>query len=220
MSTIAGAAMLDAIAFDAYGTLFDVSGEDWAAPAVVQTFRAKQLQYTWLVGMMGEYRDFDEISRAALEYSAAAHRVSLDVDAVLERQRRIRMFPEVPAALRRVGAARGRRLAIVSNGRPDSLAALVANSGAGDAFAAIVSVHPLRTYKPAPEVYRRALQELGTVRERLLFVSSNGWDVAGAAQFGLRTAWVNRAGAPAEGVGGRPEIVVRDLAELADALEG
>jgi 2-haloacid dehalogenase len=217
-TVVADAETLDVIAFDAYGTLFDVAGEDWAAPEVVQTFRAKQLQYTWLVSMMATYRDFDDISRAAVEYCAAAHGVTLDVDSVLERQRRIRAFPEVATVLRRVGAARSRRLAIVSNGRPESLAALVANNGLGQTFASIVSVHPLRTYKPAPEVYRHALDELGAVRERLLFVSSNSWDAFGAAQFGLRTAWVNRAGVPGEGVGGRPEIVVRDLTELAEAL--
>lgn len=218
MVRIADAGALEVIAFDAYGTLFDVGGEDWAAPEVVQTFRAKQLQYTWLVGLMAAYRDFDQISHAALEYSAALHGVNLDIDAILARQRRIRTFPEVPAALARVGGKPGRRLAVLSNGRPDSLAALVANNGLRDAFASIVSVHALRTYKPAPAVYRYALDQLGTIPQRLLFVSSNGWDVAGAARFGLRCAWVNRSGAPGEGVGGRPEIMVRDLTRLAEAL--
>lgn len=215
---IADAGTLEAVAFDAYGTLFDVTGENWAAPEVVQTFRAKQLQYSWLVSLMEAYRDFDDLSRAALEYAAAAHGVEVEVEAVLERQRRTGIFAEVPDALERI-AAGARRLAIVSNGRPDSLAALVANSGLQGLVAAIVSVHALRVFKPSPRVYQRALDELGVARERLLFVSSNGFDVAGAAHFGLRTAWVNRAGAPREGVGGRPEIVVRDLLELADALE-
>lgn len=218
MAIIPDADTLEAIAFDAYGTLFDLAGEDWAAPEVVQMFRAKQLQYTWLVSLMGTYRDFDDISRAALEHTAAANGIELDVDAILERQRRIRTFPEVPAALLRMGAGRVRKLAIVSNGRPESLAALVANNGLDQLFARIVSVHPLGTYKPSPRVYRHALDELGTAAQRLLFVSSNGWDAAGAAQFGLRTAWVNRTGAPSEGVGPRPEIEVSDLTELADAL--
>lgn len=215
---IADAGALEVIAFDAYGTLFDVTGEDWAAPEVVQTFRAKQLQYTWLVSLMEAYSDFDEVSRAAIEYAAAAHGVEVDVEAVLQRQRRTLTFAEVPAALARIAAGGARRLAIVSNGRPDSLAALVANNGLASVFAAIVSVHPLRVFKPSPRVYQRALDELGVGREQLFFVSSNGWDVAGAAQIGLRTAWVNRTDTPPEGVGGRPEIVVRDLTELANAL--
>lgn len=207
----------DWVAFDAYGTLFDVTGEEWAAPEVVQSFRQKQLQYTWLVSLMEAYRDFDEVSRAAIEWAAAAHGVSVDVGGVLERQLRIQTFAEVPAALRRLAAA-GLRLAIASNGRPDSLRTLVANSGLEEVFQRIVSVHPLRVFKPSPRVYSLVLEELDVRAERLLFVSSNGWDVAGAAQFGLRTAWVNRSGAPPEGVGGRPELMTDDLRELTDLL--
>jgi 2-haloacid dehalogenase len=204
----------DWVAFDAYGTLFDITGEDWAAPEVIATFRQKQVQYTWLVTLMEDYHDFDQVSRAAIEYAAAAHSVDLDIEDVLGRQVRIRTFPEVPDALERMRVG-GRRLAIVSNGRPDSLNALARNAGVRDRFAAIVSVHPLRVFKPSPRVYRNALEELGVEPNRLLFVSSNGWDVAGAISFGLRVCWVNRAGAPAERIGGRPELEVRDLSELA-----
>jgi 2-haloacid dehalogenase len=207
----------DWVAFDAYGTLFDITGEDWAAPEVIATFRQKQVQYTWLVSLMEDYRDFDQVSRAAVEYAAAVHGVDLDIDEVLGRQLRIRTFPEVPDALERMRAG-GRRLAIVSNGRPDSLDTLARNAGVREMFAAIVSVHPLRVFKPSPRVYANALAELGVERDRLLFVSSNGWDVAGAAGFYLRVCWVNRAGAPAERIGRRPELEVRDLSELAAKL--
>ena len=207
----------DWVAFDAYGTLFDITGEDWAAPEVIATFRQKQVQYTWLVSLMEDYRDFDQVSRAAVEYAAAVHGVDLDIDEVLGRQLRIRTFPEVPDALERMRAG-GRRLAIVSNGRPDSLDTLARNAGVREMFAAIVSVHPLRVFKPSPRVYANALAELGVERDRLLFVSSNGWDVAGAAGFDLRVCWVNRAGAPAERIGRRPELEVRDLSELAAKL--
>lgn len=209
------AADFDWLAFDAYGTLFDVTGEDWAAREVVQSFRMKQLQYTWLLSLMGDYRDFDEVSRAAIEWAAAAHGAEVDVDTVLARQLRTRTFPDVPDALARLAAA-GPRLAIASNGRPESLQALVVNAGLERLVSSIVSVHPLGVFKPSPRVYALVLEQLESTRERLLFVSSNGWDIAGAAHFGLRAAWVNRTKLPRERVGGQPEFQVGDLSELAE----
>ena len=209
---------IDAVGFDAYGTLFDVTGARWAAPEVVATARQKQLQYSWLVTLMGDYHDFRELTRRAIEYALAEHGVEgLEVDQALAAQTRLPPYPEVPEALERL--ARGRRLAVVSNGHPESLEALLAGAGLGTWIPLVVSAHEVRAFKPAPAVYRLALDRLGVGRERLLFVSSNGWDVAGAARFGLRTAWINRPGLPPEGVGPPPELVVPDLLALAAELE-
>jgi 2-haloacid dehalogenase len=90
------------------------------------------------------------------------------------------------------------------------------SAGLRDKFAHVISVNEARTYKPAPEVYALAERHLGLPRTRLLFVSSNAWDVAGARAFGLPVAWVNRAGAPPERLGADPDLTVRDLMGLAE----
>lgn len=205
----------DAVAFDAYGTLFDVLG-NWAAPEVVASFRQKQLQYSWLTTLMGEYRDFREVTRAAVEYVLDQYDEPGDVELIMREQLSITPFGDVRGALERLGA--GHRLGILSNGHPDSLAALVGSAGLEGTFEWVVSVHEVRLYKPSPAVYQLLLDRTGIPKERLLFVSSNGWDAAGAANYGLRVAWVNRTGAPADRVGGRPELVVADLQELAERL--
>ncbi len=208
---------IDAILFDVYGTLFDITGEDWARPEVVATMRRKQLEYSWLLSLMGEYRDFREVTRSAIAYALAQHHVEgISIGDVMRRQLTIRLFPEAPAALQRLG--RSQRLGILSNGHPESLAVLLRNAGIMEHFAWVISAHEVRVYKPSPLVYELAIDRTGMPGGRLLFVSANGWDAAGAAAFGMRVAWVNRAGIPAELVGGRPELVVPSLLELAEVV--
>jgi 2-haloacid dehalogenase len=206
----------DVVAFDVYGTLFDITGEDWASSDVVATMRAKQLQYSWLVSLMGDYRPFSELTRAAVEYALQLHGVDADVDRVMERMLRIKPYPETVAVLEQLRARA--RLAVLSNGDAESLEALLRNTGVRDFFEWVISAGEVRVFKPAAAVYQRLLERTAAARERVLFVSSNGFDVGGAARFGLRVAWVNRNRSPAEGVGGRPEFSVTDLTELAALL--
>ena len=214
-----------ALVFDAYGTLFDVHSVSRRAEALFPgkgaalsaAWRAKQLEYTWLRTLMGRYEDFDRVTRASLEWTfeslglaadEAAHR------ALIDEYRRLAAFPEVPAVLEKL--ARSRPLAILSNGHPDMLMAVVEHNGLRDRFrGGVLSVHPARRFKPDASVYRIAEEALGVPRPVVGFVSSNGWDAAGAKSFGFRAFWVNRSGAPIERLGARPDAVVKDL----DALE-
>ena len=178
--------------------------------------REKQLQYSWQLSLMGQYQDFREVTRAAIEHTLDAFDIPGDVDEILQHQLSIMTFAEVYRAIDRIGA--GRRLFVLSNGHPDALRVLVQNAGLEGRFDALVSSHEVRIYKPSPKVYQLLLDRAGVSQERLLFVSSNSWDAAGAAAFGLRVAWINRRSAPRERVGGTPELVVGDLAELATRL--
>ena len=207
--------------FDAYGTLFDVHSvmeagreitDDPAALSMI--WRQKQLEYTWLRSLMGRYEDFWSVTDAALRY--AVRRLGLSAtDAQLARLMdaylTLAPFPEVASALGRLA---GRPRAILSNGSPRMLDAIVRASGMGGALDHVLSVDAVRTYKPSPHVYALAPKAMGIAAGELLFVSSNAWDVAGAKAFGYRVAWCNRAGVPAEELGFGPDHVVRRLDEL------
>jgi 2-haloacid dehalogenase len=78
----------------------------------------------------------------------------------------------------------------------------------------VLSVESAGIFKPHPSVYQLAVDKLGLPATRMCFLSSNGWDAAGAAAFGFRAVWVNRAGAPEENLPGRPERQIKTLAEL------
>jgi len=207
--------------FDAYGTLFDVHSVVEAGRAITAdpaalsaAWRQKQLEYTWLRALMGAYVDFWAVTEAALRHTLrrlgltpSADQVRRLMDAYLS----LACFPEVPAALERLA---GRPRAVLSNGSPTMLAAAVASSGLAKYLDHVISVDAVRTYKPSPLVYALGPRTLGIPAGELLFVSSNGWDVAGAKAFGYRVAWCNRTDAPEEELGVRPDVVVRTLDQL------
>lgn len=219
---------ISALVFDAYGTLFDVHSVTRLAEsrfpgrgaALSAAWRTKQLEYTWLRSLMGRYEDFNRVTRSALEWAVESLRLEAgegDLQALMDEYRRLAAFPEVPAALDEL--SRTRPLAILSNGHPEMLEAVVQHNGMGFRFrGGILSVHAAKVFKPDPRVYRLVEDRLGVPRTLIGFVSSNGWDAAGAKAFGFRTFWVNRAGAPVERLGVRPDEVVRDLAGLVELL--
>jgi len=110
--------------------------------------------------------------------------------------------------------AGGQRLAVLSNGSPDMLQPLVERSGIASEFESVLSVDSLAMFKPAPTVYQFAARSLGVDRSRIGFVSSNGWDIAGAHAAGLTCFWINRARLPAEGLDAEPRAVLTSLDEL------
>ena len=207
--------------FDAYGTLFDVHSVIEAGRAITTDpaalsllWRQKQLEYTWLRSLMGRYEDFWAVTEAALRFSV--RRLGLRADdaqlaRLMEAYLTLACFPEVEAALARLA---GRPRAILSNGSPRMLEAAVASSGLGRHLQHVLSVDAVKTFKPAPAVYALGPRALGIPAAELLFVSSNGWDVAGAKSFGYQVAWCNRGGAPAEELGVAPDLVITRLDEL------
>jgi 2-haloacid dehalogenase len=219
---------LRALVFDAYGTLFDVHSIAascealWpgAGQRLSSLWRTKQLEYTWQLSLMRHYRDFGSVTEDALRYACAALGLSLGEQA-LDRLRKAYLvlspFPEVGEVLAALQKEK-LRLAILSNGSPAMLLPLVKNAGMRDAFRAVISVDAVRIYKPAPAVYRLAVQKLGAPKSAIGFVSSNGWDACGAKAFGFRTFWVNRGGAPLDALGPVPDQVIEDLRGLPAAI--
>jgi 2-haloacid dehalogenase len=211
-----------ALVFDAYGTLFDVHSvvalcdELWPGKGtqLSQLWRTKQLEHTWLRSLMGRYEDFAHVTEAALRYACAALALPYD-DAKRSRLMRaylhLTTFPEVKDALARL---RGIELAILSNGAPAMLQDLVTHSGLSAAIPHVLSVDEVGIYKPSPRVYQLAVDRLGVPAKAIGFVSSNGWDAAGAKAFGFRTFWVNRAGAPVDPLGVAPDHLIGSLADL------
>ena len=215
---------VSALVFDAYGTIFDVHSVTALAEsffpgkgaALSAAWRGKQLEYTWLRTLMGRYEDFSRVTLSALEWTFES--LGLEPEdrqrmALLEEYRRLAPFPEARAALEALAARKP--LAILSNGHPDMLQAVVDHNGLTELFrGGVLSVHAVKAFKPAPAVYRIAEEALGVPRTMMGFVSSNGWDAAGAKTFGFQVYWVNRGRTPVERLGVRPDETIASLAEL------
>jgi 2-haloacid dehalogenase len=209
--------------FDAYGTLFDVSSPVRAhaeriGPAsgrLAEVWRAKQLEYSWVLSLSGVYRGFDTLTEHALDFALAGLGIkdaALRAD-LLAAWRAPECYEEAAAALERLKSA-GARLAILSNGTPSMLEGAVTAAQIGQHFDAILSVDQLERFKTDPECYRLATRYFGCNASEISFQSSNRWDVAGGSIFGFHTVWINRGGQPDEYPGFGPDRVIRDLSGL------
>jgi 2-haloacid dehalogenase len=215
-----------ALVFDAFGTLFDVHSIGSACESLfpgkgadlARLWRVKQLEYTWLRSLMGRYADFEIVTKDALAYSCGALGLDLEPpisETLMQSYRKLYLFPEVRDAL---NVMKKRKLAVLSNGSPSMLNALMANTGIANLFEAVISVDQLKIFKPHPGVYALACQQLNLATEDIGFVSSNFWDVSGATSFGFRTFWINRNNIQPDRLGFQPFAVVRGLDELPACL--
>ncbi len=215
---------IQAILFDAYGTLFDVYSIGVLAErlfpgqgaAVAGLWRDKQIEYTRLRTLSNTYKPFWEITQDALVFACRKLSLELTLDAqtqLMGQYAKLPAFPENLAVLQALKAA-GLKLAVLSNGNPDMLESAVSAAGMQGVFTQVLSVHSVQKFKTAPEAYQLGPDMLGVAAKDSLFVSSNGWDICGAAWFGYRTFWVNRAGAPMEELGVTPHGEGRTLDDL------
>ncbi len=212
-----------AVVFDAYGTLFDVHSAVARNSAAVgpeaarlsEIWRQKQLEYSWVLSLAGRYEPFWTLTERALDYALArCPAVDRSLRApLLDAYRTLDAYPEVPGVLQGL-VARGLATGILSNGDPAMLAAAVASAGLDGRLDAVLSVEAAGVFKTSPFAYRLALDAFGVRADEVLFVSSNRWDIAGAAVFGFKPVWVNRTGLPDEYPGLEPVAVVRDLGAL------
>ena len=212
-----------ACVFDAYGTLFDYASAAARCRDVlgdrfdrlVTLWRDKQLQYTWLRATQNRHVDFWRVTGDALDY--ALETLGIDDRALRERLMNLYLaldaFPEVPDTLSRIKAL-GLKTAILSNGAPAMLDAVVDNAKIGDLLDAVISVEEVGVYKPHPRVYQLAVDRLAVDAKEILFLSSNAWDAYAASAFGFRVAWCNRYGQRPERLPGKPDYEIKSLAEI------
>jgi 2-haloacid dehalogenase len=214
---------VQACVFDAYGTLFDFASaargcRDVLGDAIEKLtalWRDKQLQYTWLRAVQGRHADFWQVTGDALDF--ALETLAIEKSGLRDRLMNLYLtlepFPEVPEVLRQLKTA-GLRTAILSNGSPMMLDAAVRESGLSTLLDAVLSVESVGVYKPHPKVYQLAVDRLGIPAAAIAFQSSNAWDAYAASAFGMQVVWCNRYGQRPERLPGKPDRMVRSLAEL------
>ena len=217
------------LAFDVYGTLIDPFrmeehlradfGEK--AKEASELWRGKQIEYSFRRALMKKYRNFDACTAQALRFVSAQFGISLSEEAqekLLSKYMQLPAYPDVTGALDAL-AAQGFAIAACSNGTERTVCGLLDHAAVLSHFSRIVSVDPIRTFKPDPAVYDYLVAELRTRREMVWLISSNPFDVIGAKACGLRTAWVQRDPKrvfdPWEF---EPDLIVQGLVDLPEKL--
>ena len=184
------------------------------------TWFTQMIQSALVATVTGAYHPFGAHAMAALEMTAAQAGVPLaddDKQAVAAQLRQLPAHPEVAGALGRLGDA-GLRLAALTNSTEEVARAQLEHAGLIDAFELVLSADTVGRLKPAPEPYRMAAERLEVDVGEVRLIAAHAWDVAGAARAGCVTAFVARPGKVLDPLVERPEIVVGDLTEVADAI--
>jgi 2-haloacid dehalogenase len=215
---------IQAVVFDAYGTLFDVlspvsklsSEIGEKAQNLGALWRQKQLEYTWLRSLTGVHADFWHVTRDALDYALAELEINETglADELMTLYLKLDAFPEVVEALNAL-RQRGKRLAILSNGSPSMLDAIVRHAGLDKTFEHVLSIEEVGIYKPSRRVYRLAMQKFHIQDAPSIgFVSANTWDAQSAAQFGFQVIRIARTPKRDDNIPGRPARMITNLNEL------
>lgn len=214
-----------AVVFDLYGTILTIESMRTHVAAAgipdagtfVADWRRKQLEYAFLTSLANAYRDFDELTALALDFTCTNRTVTLDANAraqLVAAWRTMPAYDDVAPALHALGA-RDVPCAVLTNGTPAAARSALSAAGVLDMLAAVLSVDAVRAFKPDPRVYALVTARFACSPGEIVFVSSNPWDAWGAANFGFRVAWCNRAGAAPEALAPAPRTMLRGLHELA-----
>ena len=215
-----------AIVFDAYGTLFDVNsaanscrdriGDKWESFS--NYWRTTQLEYTWLRSLMQRHKDFWEITKDSLDKSIKEFKIDPSLKGeLLELYKKLSIFPEVNEVLKQL-RKKNIKLAILSNGTPNTLNQLIINNKLQNMFDDIFSVEIVKIYKPSSKAYSIPIKKYKIDKKEILFLSSNTWDVSGAGNFGFNAIWVNRNDITFDLLDFKPNLQIKNLNELLDII--
>ena len=217
------------LAFDVYGTLIDTHGVVSALQALIgkkatnfsQTWREKQLEYSFRRGLMQNYESFAVCISNALDYTCTFYETDLtnvQKEILLASYRGLPAFKDVEGCLKNL-KANNYRLFAFSNGTAKAVEGLLVTAGIRDYFQGVISVDDVKSFKPNPAVYSHFLRESEAKSSDAWLISSNPFDVIGAISAGMHAAWVKRSkSAIFDPWGIEPTITVENLGELHEKL--
>ena len=218
------------LAFDVYGTLINTSGVfnslekmiGSKAKSVMDTWRNKQLEYSFRRGLMNKFVDFSVCTKDALEFSCKSFKVNLSdaqKEALMNEYKVLPAFADVKKGLQTL-KKEGHKIYAFSNGSAHAVSNLLLNAEIIHLFDGVISVEDVQVYKPSPLVYKHFNKKTDSTKESSWLISSNSFDVIGAASYGMKTAWVKRT---SESIfdpwGIEPTEIISGITELSSKLD-
>ena len=214
---------IKAYVFNAFGALLDTYlpfeeykeelGED--ALVIYKLWRSKRLQYSSQLSLMNQYTNYEKIRKYALDFACAVYGVE-DEDIkkkILEAHAELACYTDVKEVLTQL-KENNVQTAVLSNGSPQNLSATLKHAGISNLLDGVYSTEQVRSYKPSPAVYEFVEEQLALPRNKICFVSSNSWDIAGAASYGFSSVWINRYDRTPEKLPFKADYEIKTLSEL------
>lgn len=216
------------LVFDVNETLLDLGALDPFFARVFGEAGARRewfdrvLRYAFAGEVLGQAEPFARYGAAALEALCSGRGIAPTAEAAAElgaAMLSLPPHPEVPDALRRLRDA-GYTIAALTNNAGATVDAQFANAGIRDLFDHVLSADASGRLKPHRAVYETAAAALGHPAGELRMVAAHDWDVRGAMGIGMAGAFVARPGQTWNPLYPRPDVVGRDLTEVALQLAG
>ncbi len=217
------------LAFDVYGTLINTHGvvsllEDFIgdkATLFSQTWRDKQLEYSFRKALMNKYEDFSICTKQALDFTCLYHQIVLAEDQkikLLNFYKSLPIFEDVKEGLEKLKGSKVDLYAF-SNGKIESIKALLDSAGISDYFKGIVSADTIKSFKPNSAVYEHFISESQAELKSTWLISSNPFDILGAHAYGFKTAWIQRDDhSPFDPWGISPTMTLDSLSHLYEKI--
>ncbi len=218
--------------FDQYGTVVDMQGglvavatpflasKGWKGKpdSFVTWWRRTHFENSMIDALLHrEHTPYREIGHRAVAHVMDRAGIAYTMDEVrhlVGEIEKLKPFPEVPEALARLGTRY--KLVVLSNGDPDMLEA--AKEHHRVPFDRVISVAEASSFKPHVATYTKAAELVGVPIDQVLFVANHAFDCIGAKSAGMRTAFIDRRNRPFGMTPHQPDILVRSMTDLADAI--
>ena len=218
--------------FDQYGTIVDMQTGLWEIAVdflkakgwkgnpneFVTWWRRTHFENSMIDSLLhGEHTSYREIGHMSVRHVLTRARIGHtedDVRYLVSCIERLKCFPEVPAALARLGTRY--KLVVLSNGDPDMLEE--AQKHHGIPFDAVISVAEANAFKPDRATYEMAARKMGVAMNEVLFVANHEFDCVGAKAAGMRTVFIERRRRPFARWPHQPDLIVPSMTALADAI--
>ncbi len=219
---------IKACVFNAYGALLDTYlpflqyrdqlGEN--ALTIYKLWRAKRLQYSSQLSLMDRYTDYEKIRKYALDFACGVHGLNDEKikKNILKAHSQLDCYPDTKEALETIKKSKI-TTAVLSNGTPQVLSSTLRHANIDHLLDSVLSTGQIRTYKPSPAVYEFVEEQLALPRNKISFISSNSWDIAGSASYGFYSIWINRYGRTPECLPYKADLEVTSLADICTALQ-
>jgi len=214
------------IVFDVNETLLDLKALDpqfeqvFGDAAVRKTWFGQVLRNSLVATITGQYADFGKIAGAALDMTAQLQNVTLgdeDRSTIMGGIRSLPPHGDVVPGLEKLKSA-GFRLATLTNSPPHVVEAQLQNANLAGYFEKSFSVDAIKKFKPDADVYKMTAKELGVSTDQIRLVAAHDWDVAGAILAGCAAAFIARPGHVLNPSMPEPDIVGKDLIEVAEKI--
>ena len=218
---------IKACVFNAYGALLDtyIPFEEYRdqlgenALVIYKLWRSKRLQYSSQLSLMNRHTDYETIRKYALDFACDVYGMDDEniKKIIFEAHSKLSCYPDVKEVLVTL-KENGMKTAVLSNGAPKKLNATLKHAGINNLLDGIYSTEQIRAYKPSPAVYEFVEEQLALPRNKICFISSNSWDIAGAASYGFNSVWINRYDRTPEHLPYKADLEIKALSELKSVM--